>query len=168
MFTYVSIPYSDPSHEIRAQRMRGFWLACAHLTRRGDRVVSPMTLEPMIHADPTLPSDWNGWSDYSERLMGVCDRMVIAALPGWDHSTGVAGEIGLALARGLPVENLPMHCFYRLTDIENDRVGECFFGTMAHFENAYGGIGGDEGLLREWARKEGMSVEIVYSPETPR
>ncbi len=104
MFTYLAIPYTDPDPEVRRARMRGFWLAAAELIRRGDHVVSPMTLEPAYEVDPTLPYAWEAWQHYSITMMGMCRHLVVVKLPGWSESTGVQGEMAEAARLGLTIE----------------------------------------------------------------
>lgn len=107
-FTYLSIPYSHSDAVIRAKRMEQFWRAAAHLIRRGDHVVSPMTLEPALRAAPDLPYDWNHWQAYSLKMMGISDRLVVLMLVGWLNSSGVGGEIEEAERLGLPIEYLSL------------------------------------------------------------
>jgi|GEM_PF-3727189 len=108
MFTYIAIPYSDPDPEVRAERMRVFWRACAYLVTRGDDVLSPMMLEPMTHAFPSIATTYTAWANYSRRLIGISNRMVVVALPGWEQSTGVLAEIEYAHQQGVPVEHLSL------------------------------------------------------------
>lgn len=103
-FTYLAIPYSDPNPNVRAERMKAFWKACAALIRRGDHVVSPMTLEPAYQVDPNLPYEWAHWRDYSLKMMATCDRLVVLKLDGWRSSVGVHGEIEEAVSLGINVE----------------------------------------------------------------
>lgn len=104
--TYVSIPYSDSDPAIRQRRMVTFWKACAYLTRQGKAVLSPMTLEPMVMADPTLSTEWDAWKAYAEFLMALCSEMVIVTTDGWTESSGVQGEIIMADQLGLRVVKL--------------------------------------------------------------
>jgi hypothetical protein len=107
MLVYLSIPYSHPLPEVRAGRMKMFWRAAAYLLRQGRLVVSPMTLEPALQADPTLPYDWGYWQEYSLVMLGKCGALVVLTLDGWQNSEGVKGEIAEAQRLGLAVEYLP-------------------------------------------------------------
>lgn len=104
--TYVSIPYSDADPAVRRRRMVTFWKACAYLTRQGKAVLSPMTLEPMVLADPTLSTDWDDWKTYAAFLMALCSEMVIVTADGWNESSGVQGEIAMADQIGLKIVKL--------------------------------------------------------------
>lgn len=105
MFTYLAIPYrpTGPGQEQPARRMHRFWDAAAALHRNGERVVSPMTLEPMTLRHPEAGQDWQAWKDYAYRLMSICDKVVVLKLDGWEESEGVKGEIEMAAQLGLPV-----------------------------------------------------------------
>ncbi|UTU08024.1 hypothetical protein CcrC1_gp338 [Caulobacter phage C1] len=111
-FTYLGIPYTsknpDPvaAEAERAARMVEFWKGCAFLIERGDNVVSPMTLEPALTVVPDIPYDWPFWQHYSRRMLATCTRLVVMTLPGWEVSSGIAGEIEEAERLGLEIEYL--------------------------------------------------------------
>lgn len=111
-FTYLAIPYSSRLENETAAamerdgRMAQFWRAAAFLIKRGDYVVSPMTLEPALRAAPDVPYDWRAWKTYSLLMMATCSRLVVLDLDGWTASEGVMGEIEEAVRLGLQVEHL--------------------------------------------------------------
>ena len=43
------------------------------------------------------------WYDYSDRIVRICDAVVVLQQEGWGRSEGVAAEINLAKTCGIPV-----------------------------------------------------------------
>lgn len=84
--------------------MSQFWEVCAKLISRGDNIVSPMTLEPALQYDSSIPYSWEYWSRYGKKMLGICNKLVVVKLPGWDTSVGVQGEIEIAKQLGLEIE----------------------------------------------------------------
>lgn len=103
MLTYLGMPFSHPDPNVVEQRMDVFWQAMGHWVKEGFNMISPMSLHPMFEKVLDLPTDWGYWEDYATLLLQKCDRLMIVAMPGWDISTGVQGEIDLAVEIGIPV-----------------------------------------------------------------
>ena len=103
MLTYLSMPFSHPDPQVVAHRMETFWKAMAHWTSSGVCMVSPMALQPMLAICPEVGQDWAAWARYSETLLQACAHMMVLALPGWDASVGVQGELALAERLNIPV-----------------------------------------------------------------
>lgn len=86
-----------------AERMRVFMMCLASLTRRGIKVCSPLLMDGVRKHDADIPGDWKYWGDYSTVMLEKCNVLIIIKIPGWDKSSGVAGEIQIAKVNRIPV-----------------------------------------------------------------
>ena len=100
--SYLAAPYSSPSAEATDERMKAFYEADAYLTSMGHFTVSPLLKHPIVKSS-VIPGDWAYWETYSKTLLSRCDELLVLQLPGWNTSTGVAGEIAFAKELGIPV-----------------------------------------------------------------
>lgn len=100
---FLSIPYSHPDPEVIEARVVVLYKAIAHFMKLGQVPIAPCTNHAVVK-HVTLPSDWAYWQKYSETLLGLCGKMVIIRLEGWETSTGVNGEIAYCKANGIPIE----------------------------------------------------------------
>lgn len=107
---YVAIPHTDPDPKVRDGRWHIENLAAAHIIKTQHAVVhSPITMtDPLDRvlagSGKTLGSEY--WVQFDQTFMEACSRMVIAKIPGWDKSKGIAREIKHFEAKGEPVEYL--------------------------------------------------------------
>jgi hypothetical protein len=100
---YLASPYSDPNPEIREQRFRAVCKYAAGLMRLGDSVFSPIAhTHPIALFD--LPKGRDFWQQYDEKMLSVCDSMIVLMLPGWEKSKGIAGEIAIMELAGKHIE----------------------------------------------------------------
>lgn len=103
---YLATPYTkyEPGIErafTDAARLAG------HLLRSGLRVFSPI-----VHGHPIAiigkidPRDLTIWLPFNTLMVKAADVLIVAHLPGWDASTGVAEEIEAFGASGRPIYDL--------------------------------------------------------------
>lgn len=100
---YLASPYSHPDHDVREQR---FQLACAAASRlmaNGKHVFSPIAHTHPIALAGDLPKNWEYWKSYDQRMLRCCDEIHVLLLDGWQESVGVAAEMEIAKAIGLPL-----------------------------------------------------------------
>jgi hypothetical protein len=98
---YLAAPYSDPDPAVIEQRMRTICEIDAHLVAAGIYTVTPLS-KHFILGFRDLPGNWAYWGDYCRALLPRCDAMILIPLPGWESSSGVRGELDIALGR-MPV-----------------------------------------------------------------
>ena len=108
--TASQITYYPPSLVIKS----GFWYlatpyakwaskddAAAHaaaitgrLLAQDVKVFSPIAHSHMIHTyAPSLPNTHEFWLGFDKHFVDLAHGLLVAALPGWDQSVGVAQEI---------------------------------------------------------------------------
>lgn len=100
---YLASPYSHPDAAVREARFQAVARHAAKLMRDGVNVFSPITHTHPI-AQYGLPKGWAFWERYDRVMLGVCDRLIVLKLDGWEESKGVAVEIAIMQANGKPVE----------------------------------------------------------------
>lgn len=67
---------------------------------------------PIAHTHPVAiygelnPLDHNIWLPFDEAMMSVADGIIIAQLPGWEHSFGINYEVDFFERAGKPVRYL--------------------------------------------------------------
>lgn len=90
---YLATPYSKFPGGITA----AFEAACAiagELLKQGVKVYSPIAhTHPIATYAEIDPLDHNIWLPFDEAMMVAADVIVVARLPGWEESRGVAHEI---------------------------------------------------------------------------
>lgn len=102
---YLASPYTSGNPDVVAERVRLFALTAAELERSGKvHVLSAMYNHLLVMHAADLPTTWDFWKSYSLTMLSKCDVLYVLRTPGWDSSTGVAGEIQFANERGIPVE----------------------------------------------------------------
>ena len=100
---YLASPYRGYPNGIEAAYEQALNVA-GELTRRGVRVFSPIVHSHRLaqYADVD-PCDNGLWMDIDRRMAVACDALVVACLPGWMQSAGIAEEMDLFEADGKPV-----------------------------------------------------------------
>lgn len=67
---------------------------------------------PICHGHPLSdygaidPLDQDFWAAFNELMMARCDVLIVAHMPGWDESSGIAHEIKYFLNAGKPIFDL--------------------------------------------------------------
>lgn len=100
---YLAAPYSHPNPDIREERFREVTRIAGEMMRHGTHVYSPLTHSHPIACSGGLPTGWDYWQKYDERMMTVCTQMIIVRLMGWQMSEGIKAEIELANRLNLPI-----------------------------------------------------------------
>lgn len=104
MISYVAAPYSDPNPEVVNARIQAFCQGMADLIEQGGHPVSPLSHHLLTDkVKVNFPLTWEYWREYSEKLLAVCDELVVFQIDGWDVSTGVRGEIEIAEKLNIPI-----------------------------------------------------------------
>jgi len=101
--TYLASPYTDPDPEVEERRYKAVCLQASKMLKAGEFVFSPIAHCHPIAKAGGLPGDFGFWIEYDRRMISACDSLAVFMLPGWDESTGIAGEIGIAKMKGIPI-----------------------------------------------------------------
>jgi Domain of unknown function (DUF1937) len=103
---YMASPYSRYPNGVR----EAFEQAChiaARLLLTGIKVYSPIA---HTHSLATIggidPLDHSIWMPYDEAMMRVCDVLIVAHMPGWETSKGIAIEVRHFEMAGKPIFDL--------------------------------------------------------------
>jgi Domain of unknown function (DUF1937) len=99
---YLACPYSHESATVREARFVLANAAAAVLMRAGLYVFSPISHTHPIAQTGGLPLGWDYWEGYDREILSHCGALVVLAADGWKESTGVSGEIRIALDLGIP------------------------------------------------------------------
>lgn len=98
---YLASPYSHPDPAIRTTRFRQVCWHAVRLMREGALVYSPI-----VHSHPLaelgLPGDWPFWVEHNRAMLERSDVLAVLQLPGWEESRGIAAELEIAGALGIP------------------------------------------------------------------
>ena len=100
---YLACPYSHKDASLREYRFRKANQIAALFMRGGDIIYSPISHTHPIAIEGELPLDWSYWQSVDEFYIGLCERVVVLELDGWQESKGVRAEIAMAEALGKPV-----------------------------------------------------------------
>jgi hypothetical protein len=68
-------------------------------------LISPMIMGYPLLPHMNIPATWEFWQGYCKSLINVCDEMWVLTYPGWQESTGVAGEMSYVMGhpRYIPI-----------------------------------------------------------------
>lgn len=103
-FTYLASPYTHVERSVRHDRFDTVCRVAARLMRAGEVVFSPIAhSHPIDLADP-LPQTTQFWMDQDLPILRHAAKVKVLCLPGWQVSKGIAREIEVAIAAGIPVE----------------------------------------------------------------
>jgi nucleoside 2-deoxyribosyltransferase len=106
---YLATPYSKYDRGIDLAFEHAAWLA-AQLLKAGHRVYSPIAhTHPLAIYGKLDRLDHSIWLPFDQAMMDACDEMLVAHMPGWTKSKGVAHEIDYFIAAGKPVYHLDPH-----------------------------------------------------------
>jgi hypothetical protein len=102
---YLAQPYSHPDERVRALRTELGFVMTARLMNSGYTVFSPIVhthlLESRLRRE--LAEDHDFWMKQDIAILRHCAELVVLTLPGWEESKGVAEEIAVAQACGIPI-----------------------------------------------------------------
>lgn len=124
---YLATPYSKFERGIEAAFEEAARITAA-LIRSGVKVYSPI-----VHCHPPSviggidPLDHTIWIPFDEAMMDAAPVLIVAHMPGWAESFGVAHEIAFFEKRGKPIFDLDpdtMTMTRRKRSIERDRFDD--------------------------------------------
>ena len=106
---YLASPYSHPDRTVEALRFGEVCRIAGVLMARGLIVFSPIAHTHPIAERCDLPREWDYWKHFDEEFIDASEKVIVAMMPGWEQSKGIAGEIVIAKEKGVPVEYLNPH-----------------------------------------------------------
>jgi nucleoside 2-deoxyribosyltransferase len=96
---YLASPYTGRTSE----NFVAVCLATAHYLKQGHHVISPIAHTHPVAMIGELPTGFDAYQKYDERLIRACDEVWVLQLKGWESSTGVQAEMEYAKSIGKPV-----------------------------------------------------------------
>ena len=106
LLIYLASPYSHDDPDVRQDRFNAVCLKAAELMLKGYFVFSPIAHTHPIALASDLPKGFDYWQEYNEKMIGLCDKVFVYRLDGWEESEGIAGEIEYAKELGKEVRYL--------------------------------------------------------------
>lgn len=101
---YLASPYSHQKRRVREERHQDAALAAGTLMNFGLHVYSPIAHSHAIAEYSGLPLGYDFWQQFDERMMRLCDRMIVLMIDGWQESEGIKLEVAFFESLGKPVE----------------------------------------------------------------
>ena len=93
---YLSLPYSGNEEE----SFKAANKFTAELMNRGYIVFSPISMSHPVATQCELPGGWEFWRKLDTAFIEWCEELHVLCLDGWENSTGVTAEIGIAEGLG--------------------------------------------------------------------
>lgn len=109
---YLASPHSHKSDIVRHRRALHASMAFFRLVQAGNRVFCPIAMSHLgaemgYMLGESEMSRYSHWQDLDEHMIKVCDLFAILQIEGWNISTGIDLEWGLARQLEKPVIFLP-------------------------------------------------------------
>lgn len=97
--TVVCAPFSHPDPLVKIERKTKIAKVIAQMLINGVQAVSPALygLDIIEKSGMKFPDTWDHWEDFCNALVRSAHSVYVLALPGWDLSKGVRGEVETAL-----------------------------------------------------------------------
>lgn len=105
---YLAAPYTHESPIVQYERFNAINQKAAELFKFGRHIYSPMSHTLPIAIAGDIHPSFEFWREFDERMMSLCDRLLVLCLPGWKESVGVKAEINMANKRGMPIEYIDL------------------------------------------------------------
>jgi hypothetical protein len=102
-FVYLASPYTHPEKLVMQERYEEICRLVAILIKQGYSVYSPIAHNHYIADQYNLPRDAEFWLSYDESFLFSCSFILIAGMPGWESSKGIAAERLLAIKFNKPI-----------------------------------------------------------------
>lgn len=101
-FIYVASPYTSPKRTETEARYIAVRDYTAKLIQEGYPAFSPIVHCHELACFHNLPTDFEFWKKYNFAMLRGASELQVLALPGWEASIGVQGEIAFAEELNLP------------------------------------------------------------------
>jgi Domain of unknown function (DUF1937) len=96
MYKYLASPYTHADSDVMENRYIQARNCTAWLLSLKIWVYSPIVHCHELAKYHELPRDADYWWEYNKAMLEPASELIVLALDGWQDSTGVAKEVGLA------------------------------------------------------------------------
>lgn len=102
-FYYIASPYTHPDPAVRDARAHEVNRYSGALMQAGVYVYATIWATHHIAVRHALPTDFEWWLGFNKAFIDPAAGVIVANIPGWRESKGVAQEIGYARELGHPI-----------------------------------------------------------------
>lgn len=103
---YLASPYSHANPDVMKARFDAVCAAAAKLMAAGHLIFSPIAHTHPIGLAGKLPTNWDFWRVYDEKILDACGELWVLCLDGWTESVGIAAEVRYMTQLGRPISRL--------------------------------------------------------------
>ena len=100
---YIASPYSHNNEDTEYSRFEQVCEYAGAMMRAGKNIYSPIAHSHPIAERVGLPTGWEYWHQLDHAMITRCTELHVLQIDGWQESVGVAAEIKIAQAFGIPV-----------------------------------------------------------------
>ena len=93
---YLGTPYSNGNDYLMNFRSEMVDMIATDLTNQGRAIYSPISSWHTIACKFKMPRTFEFWETLNLSFLKQCKKLIVVMLPGWEESTGLAGEIEFA------------------------------------------------------------------------
>lgn len=106
MFAYLATPYTKYGPGLQ-RACKDAANVAGRLLQNGVMSYSPIVHGHMLATCAGIATDYHVWIPHNKEMMRRCDALIVAHLPGWDQSVGIADEIVFFENLARPIFDLP-------------------------------------------------------------
>ncbi len=117
---YLATPYLHKDEKVMEFRAAVSDIIFADLSNKGRYLYAPISSCHHIAQKYDLPRDWQFWAGLDEEFVSICKTLLVITLPGWEESTGVTAERGIATREGIPIEFIDPEPYIKTLEKENE------------------------------------------------
>lgn len=110
-YDFLASPYYSPDAGVREWRFEMACRAAAYLYAQGRSVFAPIVQGHPVAERHTLPLRAADWWVANLPFLRHSSRLLIAQIPGWEESEGIALEKKEAMRCGITIAYLPFDLF---------------------------------------------------------
>ena len=92
------------------------------LLLNGIFVYSPIVHGHFLARCADIPTRYDIWRPHNELMMARCDALIVARLPGWDKSVGVADEIAFFKKLGRPRYDIATESIFSVATLTPEQL----------------------------------------------
>lgn len=100
---YLASPYSHPDPKIRQSRYEAVVDYYAALIRQKKVVFCPIAMSHPVDVKLGLNDEWETYMQADQKILAICDELVVLCLAGVEKSRGVTAEVAFAKSHSIPV-----------------------------------------------------------------
>ena len=101
---YLASPYSHPDPLIRKARYEAVLDYYAEMIRQKKVVFCPIAMSHEVDVKLGLNDAWETYMIADQKIMAICDELLVLCLAGVEKSRGVTAEIAHAKELNIPIK----------------------------------------------------------------